>query len=264
MASERTLYTHQSTVVDRRTLANDFRALVPLLRPGMRVLDGGCATGAMTAGMAEAVGPHGYVLGVDHSADFLAAARELHGNQANLGFRLQPLEEIDDENAFDLVTAARTLQWMPAAGEALRRMVRATKPDGLVVVLDYNHTKIRWDPTPPPSMRRFMEAWLAWRGGEGMDNDMADHLASMFEANGLTDIRVLPQHEPVRKPEPAFEPAARIWQNMTEAHGHTLVAKGMLTEQERLQAKTEFGEWIDGPGQFQEMYLLACIGRKPA
>ncbi|HEU0168853.1 MAG TPA: methyltransferase domain-containing protein, partial [Chloroflexota bacterium] len=253
----------QNDVIDRRTLAKDFRVLVPLLRPGMRVLDGGPGNGAITIGMAEAVGPSGHVVGVEHNPHFVERARQLYAGQPNLEFRLQPLEQIQDVEGYDVVTSARTLQWMPAAGEALRRMVRATKPGGLVVVLDYNHTKIRWEPEPPASMRRFMDAWLTWRAGEGMDNKIADQLAAMFETNGLTEIRVVPQHEPVRKPEPAFQPAARIWANMRDAHGAALVAKGLCTQEQLGQAKAEFEEWIDGPGRFQEMYLLACIGRKP-
>jgi SAM-dependent methyltransferase len=263
MAAEHELFPHQNAVIDRRTLAKDFRALVPLLRPGMRVLDGGPGNGAITIGMAEAVGPSGYVLGVDHNPHFVENARKLYAGQPNLEFRLQPLEDLEDVEAFDVVAAARTLQWIPKAAQALRAMVRATKRGGLVVVLDYNHAKIHWEPEPPASMRRFMDAWLGWRTGEGMDNEIADHLPAMFEAAGLTDIRVEPQHEPVRKPDPLFAREATIWAAMTDVHGPSAVVAGLLTEDERLQAGGEFRAWIDGPGQFQEMYLLACTGRKP-
>ena len=262
--AERTLHPHQNAVIDRRTLATDFRALAALLRPGMRVLDCGCGAAAMTIGMAEAVGPRGYALGVDHNPHFIERARELYAGQPNLEFRLSPLEALDDVDHFDVVAAARTLQWMPKAVEALHAMVRAAKPGGLVVVLDYNHARIRWEPEPPASMRRFMDAWLGWRAAEGMDNEIADHLPAMFEAAGLEDIRLEPQHEPVRKPDRLFAREAAIWANMTDVHGPSAITAGLLTEDERLKAGREFRDWIAGPGQFQEMYLLACIGRKPS
>src|SRR4051812_23284121 len=48
---------------------------MPCLRPGMRVLDGGCGSGSITLGLADAVQP-GEVVGVDVDVDRLTAARK--------------------------------------------------------------------------------------------------------------------------------------------------------------------------------------------
>ena len=54
---------HQSDprVLGQRTLQKDHPRLASLLRPGMHVLDAGCGTGSITAGIAAAVGPRGSV-----------------------------------------------------------------------------------------------------------------------------------------------------------------------------------------------------------
>ena len=51
--------------LDRRSLSTDHRALAAALAPGMSVLDVGCGSGAITRGIADAVGPTGSVVGTD-------------------------------------------------------------------------------------------------------------------------------------------------------------------------------------------------------
>lgn len=46
------------------------------LKPGMRVLDIGCGTGDVSLLAADLVGPRGAVVGIDRSAEAVAAARD--------------------------------------------------------------------------------------------------------------------------------------------------------------------------------------------
>ena len=84
---------HQSDprVLGRRTLQQDHRRLAELLRPGMSVLDAGCGTGAVTAGIAAAIGPSGQVLGIDRDGSLLEIARAEHGGWPNLRFEIADL-----------------------------------------------------------------------------------------------------------------------------------------------------------------------------
>src|SRR4029450_14015501 len=52
-------------ILDSPSRGADQRRLAALLRPGLAVLDVGCGTGAITRGIAEAVGPDGRAVGVD-------------------------------------------------------------------------------------------------------------------------------------------------------------------------------------------------------
>src|SRR6516164_2145961 len=96
-------------ILGRRTLQRDHRCLAELLRPGLAVLDVGCGTGAITAGAAKAVGPHGHVVGIDRDEALLELARAEHAMIPNLRFEYGDVTTLTFGTEFDIVTAARTL-----------------------------------------------------------------------------------------------------------------------------------------------------------
>jgi ubiquinone/menaquinone biosynthesis C-methylase UbiE len=112
---------------------------------------------------------------------------------------------------FDIVTAARVLQWLVRPLDALRMMTRATKPGGKVVALDYNHERAVWVPEPPQAMQAFYAAFLRWRADAGLDNAIADHLAAMFKVVGLIDVVESPEVEVTRRGDPDFETRPTIY-----------------------------------------------------
>src|SRR5215472_11030821 len=97
-------------ILGLRTLQRDHRCLAALLRPGLCVLDVGCGTGAITAGAAKAVGPHGHVVGIDRDAVLLELARTEHSMVPNLRFEYVDVTTLTSRAQFDIVSAARTLQ----------------------------------------------------------------------------------------------------------------------------------------------------------
>src|ERR1700723_402575 len=99
--------------LDVRSLADAHRRLAELLRPGMSVLDVGCGTGAITAGIAQAVQPGGSVVGIDVSAALIGRAQTRSEHQENLSFELADAASlVRERRRFDVVTAARMLQWL--------------------------------------------------------------------------------------------------------------------------------------------------------
>src|SRR5436190_3807484 len=118
---------HQSDprVLNRRTLERDHRRLAEVLLPGMTVLDVGCGTGAITAGIARAVGPEGQAVGIDRDAALLAIARQEFQAVGNLRFENGDALSLPFENGFDVVTASRALQWISRPDLAIRQMRRA-------------------------------------------------------------------------------------------------------------------------------------------
>jgi SAM-dependent methyltransferase len=217
--------THRSDpqVLNRRTLERDHRILAGMLRPGMSVLDVGCGTGAITAGIAEAVAP-GEVVGIDRDAGMLPP-----GSLPNLRFEAQDALTMEFDRRFDIVTAARSLQWMADPAAALQRMARYGR---VVVVLDYNHRDNAWSPGPPPEFVRFYSAFLAWREANGWDNAIADHLPGLFAQAGLTDIETHISDEIDGR-------GADIWLHVIESIGPKF-----LTEAERAAAAEACGAYI--------------------
>jgi ubiquinone/menaquinone biosynthesis C-methylase UbiE len=97
-------------ILNARSLQTANRRLAALLRPGMHVLDIGCGTGAITRGMAAAVGPHGRVVGVDVNAGLIAAAQQAYGDVPNLSFEVHDAYCLPFREVFDMVSASRVLQ----------------------------------------------------------------------------------------------------------------------------------------------------------
>jgi SAM-dependent methyltransferase len=160
---------------------------------------------------------------------------------------------------FDVVTAARALQWMADPAAALRRMTATAKPGGLVVVLDYNHERNAWTPAPPVEFLRFYEAFLAWRAANRWDNAMADHLPSLFAAAGLTDIRVHPSDEvAARDSEPG-----EVWAHVIASVGSAIVAAGFLTDDERIRAAGEYRSYLDSGLERQTLSMATVTGVRP-
>jgi SAM-dependent methyltransferase len=249
-------------LLENRSLAGH-RRLAALLQPGMRVLDVGCGSGAITRGIAAAVAPGGEVVGLDPSRHLLERAAALSVGHPNLRFVVGSVDDARFAAEFDVVTAARVLQWLAEPLAALRAMVGYTRPGGHVLVLDYNHVEARWDPPAPPEFLRFYTAFLEWREGAGMDNLIADHLPAMFRACGLTGIRDTDESESTEPSDPGYLAHAALWCDVAATRGHQMVADGALSEAERAAAEAAMRGWVERREGRQTLCLRACVGRRP-
>ena len=256
---------HQSDarVLGRRTLERDHRFLAGLLRKGQRVMDVGCGTGTITAGIARAVGPEGSVLGVDRDPALLEEARQAHGGIPNLSFEQGDALKLGNIGRFDVVNAARTLQWIGRPGDAVVEMARAARPGGMVVALDYNHTTDCWEPAPPAEFGRFYAAFLAWRTANDWDNRMGDRLPELFRAAGLNEVRSSVEDELAERGGPDFEGASSIWGHVIESLGPKLEETGYVNGAELAAAAASMAEWRETRLMRQTLTLRAVVGTAP-
>lgn len=234
-------------ILGRRTLRRDHRCLAELLQPGFSVLDVGCGTGAITAGIAKAVGPQGDVVGIDRDEALLELARTEHGTLPNLQFECGDATALRFHSQFDIVTAARTLQWIAEPALAILQMKQATKSVGMLVVLDYNHVSNEWEPDPPGEFKRFYSAFLAWRRTHGWDNEMADHLPDLFRSAGLVDVKSRVQDEFVERGGPDFAERAALWSEVIENVRGQLATGGFCTDFQLEEARECYDSWALQP-----------------
>jgi ubiquinone/menaquinone biosynthesis C-methylase UbiE len=232
-------------ILGRRTLQRDHRCLADLLQPGFSVLDVGCGTGAITAGVAKAVGPNGFVVGIDRDEVLLELARTEHGVLPNLQFEYGDATALTFHAEFDIVTAARTLQWIAEPALAISKMKQATKPAGVLVVLDYNHASNEWEPGPPREFKQFYTAFLAWRQANRWDNEIADHLPELFRSAGLIDVKSRVQDEVVERGGAEFAERTSLWSEVIENVGEQLAKAGFCTELELQEAIDCYDLWAE-------------------
>lgn len=260
-AEKRAILT-DSSIIDARTLANSHRRLAEILKPGMTVLDIGCGTGAITSDIAKKVGPTGKVIGVDNNQALIDSAHNKYSHIPNLTFEVADIYNLNYENEFDIVTAARVLQWLSRPNIALKHMAKAIKDNGKVIVLDYNHERIRWTPQIPDSMAQFFDSFMSWRTQAGMYNRIADHLDQLFISAGLTKIKITDQSEITTRSDEDFSTHINVWSGVVSFKGAQMVEEGFITDFEREIAERDFNQWIIDSAESQEMYLLAVEGTK--
>jgi len=96
------------------------------LQPGQRFVDLGCATGALTAWVAEETGAQG--LGVDFAPKAVAAARHAY---PSVDFEVQDLDDLQlGTGCFDVALALDTLYFPHDLAATLRRVFASLRPGG--------------------------------------------------------------------------------------------------------------------------------------
>jgi 2-polyprenyl-3-methyl-5-hydroxy-6-metoxy-1,4-benzoquinol methylase len=197
MASRAGVYTHghhESVLRSHRwrTAENSAAYLLPLLRPGMSLLDVGCGPGTVTADLAVRLAP-GHVLGIDPAADAVTAARAAVAERgAAARIEVGDVFELagdDDGERFDVVHAHQVLQHVADPVGALRAMARLAAPGGIVAARDSDYAGMTWYPRLP-GLDRWMALYQAAARANGGEPDAGRHLLAWAHAAGLADVRV--------------------------------------------------------------------------
>jgi len=256
--------TGATAVLDKRSLAASNANLLSVLAPGQSVLDVGCGSGAITYGIASIVGPSGTVIGIDRSDALIQQATATYTDVPNLHFICADiLDYTPSIPPFSVLTTARTLQWVANPKELIQKMKTLLKPNGLLCVLDYDHTAITWDSQPPASMQLFYAQFLKWRSDAGMDNQIALHAAGLMQACGLEVCLNADYSEFHQQSETGFLQHVSIWTVVAETRGKQMVADGYVSEAQREQAATEYRHWCETEAQSMHLVLRAIHGRNP-
>jgi ubiquinone/menaquinone biosynthesis C-methylase UbiE len=173
------------------------------LRPGARVLDAACGTGASALPAAETVGSTGRVIGVDLAEQLLARGREKARQQglANIEFLKADMTELSYPDAhFDAVICVFGVFFVPNMESLVAELWRLVRPGGKLAVTT-------WGP------RIFAPAYEVWNEAvrkvrpdlyaafNPWDRITTPHaLRTLFRSAGVPSVDI--------EPEDGFQPLA--------------------------------------------------------
>jgi ubiquinone/menaquinone biosynthesis C-methylase UbiE len=132
------------------------------IAPGMRVLDIGCGVGDTTFLTADLVGPGGFVVGMDRSADAISTARQRAetDGRANVLFVQSELgSRVADQKPFDAVVGRYVLIHQPDIVAALRIVRGLIRPGGLVAFHELE-LDLRFVSDPSSDLALRVYSWL--------------------------------------------------------------------------------------------------------
>jgi SAM-dependent methyltransferase len=190
---------------------------------GWRCLEVGGGAGSIAAWMAERVGPTGHVVATDLQTDFLEKL-------SPPGVEIRPHNIVTDDleaDSYDLIHARMVLQHVPERDEALRRMVAALAPSGVLVEEDLECVGLVAGPHPKADFfDRYQRVLLGLM--PGYDPHFGRRLPVALRALGLTDVAAA-GWMPFALCDTV---ATEMWQLIVERMREPLVAGGHLTARE--------------------------------
>ena len=170
-----------------RTADNSAGYLLPLLRPGLDLLDVGCGPGTITVDLAARVAP-GRVVGIDVSADPLAEARMVADRAGvEVTFEVGDVYALGvDDDSFDVVHAHQVLQHLTDPVAALGEMARVCRPGGVIAVRDVDYGAFVTFPADE-GLERWLDLYHRVARRNGAEPDAGRRLLSWAHAAGLRD-----------------------------------------------------------------------------
>jgi SAM-dependent methyltransferase len=171
-----------------RTVENSCAYLARYLRPGLSLLDIGCGPGNITADFASRLAP-GRVLGIDTSADVIAAASRDYPDVAFATGDVYRLDEADAswDPSWDIVHAHQVLQHLSDPVAALKAMRRAVRPGGVIAARDSDYASFTWHPGDE-RLTRWLALYREIARANGGEPDAGRYLLSWAQQAGFTQI----------------------------------------------------------------------------
>jgi len=191
----------------------------------------GAGTGLFAAALARAV-PQGSVLAIERDERQLAAARRnaagIERLEVRAGDACAPPLAAGERGAFDLVHARFLLEHLDRPLDAVRAMVGAARPGGRIVLMDDDHSLMRFHPDLP----ELDALWeLYWRQYERIGNDplVGRRLVTLLVEAGARPVATDLLHYGACRDEAAFDGVVTNLIGVIESAREALLASGATT-----------------------------------
>jgi SAM-dependent methyltransferase len=198
--------------------------------PGWRCLELGCGNGSVSKALVQRVAPTGRVVASDIDLAYI-------GNLQEPGLEVRRIDVLHDgieENFYDLVVARALLHHLSPARDALKRMVAALKPGG--VLLSIEPDMLPCTVVQPDSIHKFWLGWLEWSAKKGIDYWIGRKTPSWLDSLALQDVTG-EGYTPYFNGGSAW---ARYWTETIRELEPSLLGSGFLTTSELEEFYTRY------------------------
>ena len=159
---------------------------------GTRVLDVGCGPGFAAGDMAELVGPHGRVLGIEGSPAYidLFVDRMASLGHAHAEVRRGDIHDLaalvgDEAGTFDVAYCRWVLSFSPDVGGVFAQIRRCLKPGGRIVIQDYFNWRSMTLAPRRAEFSRGIDGILEYWIGNGGSNDVMGDVPRLLREGGF-------------------------------------------------------------------------------
>ena len=176
---------------------------IAAVRPGERVLDVACGTGAVARAAAQRVGASGSVTGLDLNAGMLAVARSLPA-PAGAAITWIQRDAADTQlpaRSFDAVLCQQGVQFFPDKTAALRDLHRVLVPGGRLAISVWRTTSV-YNSAVGKALAEHVGSDVASRFCASREVPTGDALLRFAAAAGFQDVKLHVQQRIARLPAP--------------------------------------------------------------
>jgi SAM-dependent methyltransferase len=152
------------------------------VKSGWRCLELGAGNGSIARFLAGVVAPTGSVVASDIDVRYMA---DLHAPCLEVR-RLDVIEDAIEDETYDFVVARALLHHLAGRRDALKRMVAAVKPGG--VLLSIEPDMLPCTVAEPASMGAFWQGWLKWAEQSGIDYFVGRRVPAWLDSLGMESV----------------------------------------------------------------------------
>lgn len=236
------------------------------LRPGMRLLDGGCGPGSITVGLAARVAP-GEVIGIDIEPSQIELARRTarEAGATNLRFQEADLFALPfPDGSFDAAFLHGVVEHVPDPVRALREVLRVLKPGGIVGSRHADFGGFLLEPTSPP-LDRFVPLFERLLRHNGADPHAGRHQLAWLATAGFERAEMSASYDSWTSTPESKRVSARFLQSLCDesAFASQLLAAGFADRELLEGLRAAFVEWEHNPVSFAAEAWTDAVAWKP-
>ena len=183
----------EKTYLTRDVVAQRLETIRQLdLSRGESVLDIGCGPGYLCESMAEIVGHHGAVVGIDISTDLIALCNRRKASTW-LSYAIGEATKVNQADAsFDVVVCTQVAEYVPDVDRVLSEAFRVLKPGGRTIFVATDWDAVVWHSENPERMALVMKLWEEHCAHPHLPRSMACRLVNAgFRFDGASVFPIL-------------------------------------------------------------------------